>query len=146
MWFRCMSHLSPLPTGQQKGNVVEAEASSFLFNFKVGKCPKTKINNLLLGRGLNSSDAETRQAALDLYMMLASGSYTKNQLLRRENKFLDKFRSGKNIPVRSQILEDTNVNNLEPKEKALKLDMGLYQSHSEAIQLYNKALIEYCHL
>ena len=83
-------------------NGVETEVSSFSFQLKTPKGIRPAVHDELILRGLGSPLKECRDAANELFMMKQSHrSYTKNQLKRRENKFLDIFRHGKELPYPS---------------------------------------------
>ena len=94
----------PLSLG---GDGVEAEVSSFSFKLKNPKGIRPSVHDELILRGLGSPHEECRNAANDLLLMKQTHrSYTKNQLRRRENKFIDIFLSGKNFPTPEDVEKD----------------------------------------
>ena len=70
-------------------------------------------------------------------------SYTKNQLRRRENKFLDIFKHGRNSPT-PQALEDDLLSPYKPLQDAARVIFGNKHIPDTAttVQLYNKALVD----
>ena len=126
------------------GDGVEAEVSSFSFKLKIPKGIRPSVHDELILRGLGSPDAECRNAANDLLLMKQTHrSYTKNQLKRRENKFMDIFRSGRNFPTPQDLQKDL-FSPHKPLRDAARV-LYLNKNHVDlaaTVQIYNKGLIE----
>ena len=126
------------------GDGVEAEVSSFSFKLKNPKGIRPSVHDELILRGLGSPDAECRNAANDLLLMKQTHrSYTKNQLRRRENKFIDIFLSGRNFPT-PQDLQNDLLSPYKPLRDAARI---IYLKKDNAnpastVQIYNKGLVE----
>ena len=125
-------------------NGVEAEVSSFSFKLKLPKGVRPSVHDELILRGLGSPDAECRNAANDLLLMKQTHrSYTKNQLKRRENKFMDIFRSGRNFPTPDDLQKDLISPHKPLRDAARVLYLNKNNSDpSGTVQIYNKGLIE----
>ena len=123
---------------------VEAEVSSFSFNLKEPKGIRPSVHDELILRGLGSPDAECRNKANDLLLMKqAHISYTKNQLRRREHKFLDVFRSGKNVPTPKDLQKDLFSPHKPLRDAARVIYLRTNNpDHAATVQIYNKGLIE----
>ena len=123
---------------------VEAEVSSFSFDLKEPKGIRSLVHDELILRGIKSPDAECRNKANDLYVMKQSPrSYTRNQLRRREHKFLDIFMSGKNFPTPQDLQKDLFSPHLPLREAARVLYLRKNNPDPAAtVQIYNKGLIE----
>ena len=122
----------------------EAEVSSFSFGLRIPKGVSSTVHDELILRGLSSPLKECRNAANELLLMKQSyRSYTKNQLKRRENKFLDTFRHGRNFPTPQDIEKDL-FSPYKPLEKAARtIFMNKHiPDTATTVQLYNKALID----
>ena len=126
------------------GDGVEAEVSSFSFNLKEPKGIRLLVHDELILRGIKSPDAECRNKANDLYVMKQSPrSYTRNQLRRREHKFLDIFISGKNFQTPQDLQKDFFSPHLPLREAARVLYLRKDNPDPAAtVQIYNKGLIE----
>ena len=125
-------------------NGVEAEVSSFSFGLRIPKGVRSTVHDELILRGLSSPLKECRDAANELLLMKQSyRSYTKNQLKRRENKFLDTFRHGRNFPTPQDIEKDL-FSPYKPLEKAARtIFMNKHiPDTATTVQLYNKAVID----
>ena len=125
-------------------NGVEAEVSSFSFGLRIPKGVRSTVHDELILRGLSSPLKECRDAANELLLMKQSyRSYTKNQLKRRENKFLDTFRHGRNFPTPQDIEKDL-FSPYKPLEKAARtIFMNKHiPDTATTVQLHNKALID----
>ena len=129
---------------QRLGDGVEAEVSSFSLNLKEPKGIRPLVHNELLLRGLGSPDAECRNKANDILLMKqAHRSYTKNQLRRREHKFLDAFLSGKNVPTPKDLQKDLFSPHKPLREAARVIYLRKDNPDPAAtVQIYNKGLIE----
>ena len=129
---------------QSLGDGVEAEVSSFSFKLKAPKGIRPSVHDELILRGLGSPDAECRNAANDLLLMKqAHRSYTKNQLKRREHKFLDIFRSGRNVPTPTDLQKDLFSPDKPLRDAARVIYLNTDNSDPAAtVQIYNKGLIE----
>ena len=123
-------------------NGVEAEVSSFSFDLRMPKGVTSTVHDELILRGLSSPLRECRDAANELLLMKQSyRSYTQNQLKRRENKFLDTFRHGRNFPTPQDIEKDL-FSPYKPLEKAARVIFMNKHDTATTVQLYNKALID----
>ena len=125
-------------------NGVEAEVSSFSFQLKTPKGIRPAVHDELILRGLGSPLKECRDAANELFMMKQSHrSYTKNQLKRRENKFLDIFRHGKNFPTPQDLEKDLFSPYKPLRDAARNIFMRKNPTDTAAtVQIYNKGLID----
>ena len=125
-------------------NGVEAEVSSFSFQLNTPKGIRPAVHDELILRGLGSPYAECRNAANDLLLMKQTHrSYTKNQLKRREGKFLDIFRHGKNFPTPQDIEKDLFSPYKPLRDAARVIFMNKHRSDPAAtVQIYNKGLID----
>ena len=125
-------------------NGVEAEVSSFSFQLKTPKGIRPTVHDELILRGMGSSLTECRNAANELFMMKQNHrSYTKNQLKRRENRFLDIFRHGKNFPTPQDLEKDL----FSPHKPLRDAARTIFQKKhlddpSAVVQIYNKGLID----
>ena len=131
----------PLSLG---GDGVEAEVSSFSFKLKNPKGIRPSVHDELILRGLGSPDAECRNAANDLLLMKQTHrSYTKNQLKRRENKFIDIFLSGRNFPTPQDLQKDLFSPHKPLRDAARALYLNKNNSDPAATaQIYNKGLVQ----
>ena len=138
------------PTSSTEGgssdteNGVEAEVSSFSFQLRTPKGVRPLVHDELILRGLSSPLADCRTAANELLLMKQSyRSYTRNQLRRREHKFLDIFKHGGNFPT-PQALEEDLLSPYKPLQDAARVIFGNKHIPDTAttVQLYNHALIE----
>ena len=125
-------------------NGVEAEVSSFSFQLRTPKGVRPTVHDELILRGLSSPLKECRNATNELLLMKQSyRSYTKNQLKRRENKFMDTFKHGRNFPT-PQDLEKDLFSPYKPLQDAARVIFG--NKHvpdtPTVVQLYNKALVD----
>ena len=125
-------------------NGVETEVSSFSFQLKTPKGVRPTVHDELILRGLGSPLAECRNAANELLLMKQSHrSYTKNQLKRRENKFIDIFRHGKNFPTPQDLEKDLFSPYKPLRDAARIIFMRKNLSDTAAtVQIYNKGLID----
>ena len=125
-------------------NGVEAEVSSFSFQLKIPKGIRPTVHDELILRGLGSPLAECRNAANDLLLMKQSHrSYTKNQLKRRENKFIDIFRHGKNFPTPQDLEKDLFSPYKPLRDAARVIFMNKHiPDTATTVQIYNKGLID----
>ena len=133
--------VGPLSLGR---NGVEAEVSSFSFKLKNPKGIRPSVHDELILRGLGSPDAQCRNAANDLLLMKQTHrSYTKNQLKRRENKFIDIFLSGRNFPTPQDLQKDLFSPHKPLRDAARVLYLNKNNSDPAAtVQIYNKGLME----
>ena len=124
---------------------VEAEASSFSFKLKNPKGIKPLVHDELILRGLGSPYVECRNKANDiLCMKQAHRSYTKNQLRRREHKYLDVFRSGKNVPTSKHLQKDLFLPYQPLRDAARVIYLNKNNPDPVAtVQIYNKELIDF---
>ena len=123
---------------------VEAEVSSFSFQLRTPKGVRPTVHDELILRGLSSPLVECKNAANELLLMKQSyRSYTHNQLRRRENKFLDTFKHGRNFPT-PQALEEDLLSPYKPLQDAARVIFGNKHIPDTAttVQLYNKALVD----
>ena len=123
---------------------VEAEVSSFSFKLKIPKGIRPTVHDELILRGLGSPYGECRNAANDLLLMKQTHrSYTKNQLKRRESKFLDIFRHGKNFPTPQDLEKDLFSPYKPLRDAARTIFLNKHISDPAAtVQIYNKGLID----
>ena len=130
---------------QQRKNGVEAEASSFSFNLREPKGIKPHVHDEMILRGMKSPDPECRQRAHDILLIKQSyRSYTQNQLTRRENKFLDVFKSGRNIPGSEYLQKDISSVYKPLRDAAMFIHLNIYNPDPAAsVQRYNHELIQY---
>ena len=123
---------------------VEAEVSSFSFQLRTPKGIMATVHDELILRGLSSPLVECKNAANELLLMKQSWrSYTHNQLRRRENKFLDTFKHGRNFPT-PQALEEDLLSPYKPLKDAAKVifENKHIPDTATTVQLYNKALVD----
>ena len=127
-------------------NGVETEVSSFSFKLRIPKGMRPLVHDELILRGLASPDDACRSAANDLLKMKqAHRSYTQNQLRRRENKFMDTFRSGRNFPTPDDLEKDLYSPHKPLRDAARSLFMNKMNKNRplvETVQEYNKGLID----
>ena len=127
-------------------NGVESEVSSFSFKLRIPKGMRPSVHDELILRGLASPYDECRNAANDLLLMKqAHRSYTQNQLRRKENKFMDIFRSGRNFPTPDDLEKDLHSPHKPLRDAARSLFMNKMNKNRplvETVQEYNKGLID----
>ena len=125
-------------------NGVEAEVSSFSFQLKTPKGIRPAVHDELILRGLGSPLLSAGMQQMNFCMMKQSHrSYTKNQLKRRENKFLDIFRHGKNFPTPQDLEKDLFSPHKPLRDAARTIFQKKHLDDPAAVvQIYNKGLID----